>query len=205
MGIFNERIRRLREEKGISQKMAAEELGITPQSLSYYEKGREANYDLLKKIAKYYGVSVDYLVGTIDTRMALDNDMQDRTGVLVETIDQLEKLKANDISDVSDFMNKYMSEEYIDDFVKLCIDIKAYDTSKMFRAEFCEIHLKNTIDELNNSIDRLCGKMADADRAELNLIKENIKLWYENSNLIQKTDEVEKLYKIITSFKELVK
>lgn len=63
MSKFNERLKKLREESGITQNALAEKLGITPQSLSYYFNGREPNYDLLIKIADYFHVSVDYLLG----------------------------------------------------------------------------------------------------------------------------------------------
>ena len=52
----------LRKEKGISQKQAAAEFGISQALLSHYEKGiRECGLDFLVKCAKFYGVSCDYL------------------------------------------------------------------------------------------------------------------------------------------------
>lgn len=54
----------LRKEKGISQKQAAAELGVSQALLSHYEKGiRECGLDFLVKVSKYYGVSTDYLLG----------------------------------------------------------------------------------------------------------------------------------------------
>lgn len=54
----------LRKEKGLSQKQAAAELGISQALLSHYEKGiRECGLDFLVRVAKYYDVSCDYLVG----------------------------------------------------------------------------------------------------------------------------------------------
>lgn len=54
----------LRKERGISQKFAASELGISQALLSHYEKGiRECGLDFLVRIADYYGVSCDYLLG----------------------------------------------------------------------------------------------------------------------------------------------
>ncbi len=54
----------LRKEKGISQKEVASRLGISQALLSHYEKGiRECGLDFLVSCAKFYGVSVDYMLG----------------------------------------------------------------------------------------------------------------------------------------------
>lgn len=59
----------LRKEKGMSQKQAAAELGISQALLSHYEKGiRECGLDFLIRVAKYYDVSCDYLVGLTSNR-----------------------------------------------------------------------------------------------------------------------------------------
>ena len=59
----------LRKEKKISQKQAAEELEISQALLSHYEKGiRECGLEFLVKIAAYYGVSCDYLLGKTSVR-----------------------------------------------------------------------------------------------------------------------------------------
>lgn len=54
----------LREERGLSQKKVANDLGISQPLLSHYEKGiRECGLDFVVKIADYYDVSCDYLLG----------------------------------------------------------------------------------------------------------------------------------------------
>lgn len=61
---FNRIIKLLRKERGITQKQAAEDLGISQALLSHYEKGiRECGLDFVVKVADYYGVSCDYLLG----------------------------------------------------------------------------------------------------------------------------------------------
>ena len=53
-----------RKERKISQKQAASDLGISQALLSHYEKGiRECGLGFLVKIADYYNVSCDYLLG----------------------------------------------------------------------------------------------------------------------------------------------
>ena len=54
----------LRKERHISQKEAAAELGISQALLSHYEKGiRECGLEFVVKVANYYSVSCDYLLG----------------------------------------------------------------------------------------------------------------------------------------------
>ncbi|MHC1696004.1 MAG: helix-turn-helix domain-containing protein [Eubacteriales bacterium] len=72
MSAFHVRLKNLREESGIPQFKIAEELGIAPQVFSNYINGREPNYDILIKIANYFNVSTDYLLG-IDKYKNTDN------------------------------------------------------------------------------------------------------------------------------------
>ncbi len=59
----------LRKEKKLSQKQAAEELGISQALLSHYEKGiRECSLDFVVKVAEYYRVSCDFLLGRTPER-----------------------------------------------------------------------------------------------------------------------------------------
>lgn len=58
------RIRDLRRKKGISQLRLATDLNTTQNTISRYETGeREPGIEELIKIADYFGVSVDYLIG----------------------------------------------------------------------------------------------------------------------------------------------
>ncbi len=61
---FSKRLIYLRDKKGITQQELADNLNITRQSLSLYEKAeRTINIELLAKIADFFNVSTDYLLG----------------------------------------------------------------------------------------------------------------------------------------------
>ena len=61
---FNRIITLLRKERGITQKQAAQDLGISQAQLSHYEKGiRECGLEFVVQVADYYNVSCDYLLG----------------------------------------------------------------------------------------------------------------------------------------------
>ena len=54
----------LRQEKGISQRAAAKDLGISQALLSHYENGvREPGLAFVTKACNYYNVSADFLLG----------------------------------------------------------------------------------------------------------------------------------------------
>lgn len=59
----------LRKERGLSQKEAAAQLGVSQALLSHYEKGiRECGHSFLIKVADFYGVTCDYLLGRTTSR-----------------------------------------------------------------------------------------------------------------------------------------
>ncbi len=61
---FSRIITLLRKERGISQKQVSSDLKISQALLSHYEKGiRECGLDFVVKVADYYNVSCDYLLG----------------------------------------------------------------------------------------------------------------------------------------------
>jgi len=58
------RLKALRENRKLTQKDLSEIFGVTPKAISFYELGeRQPPYNLLIKLAKYFDVSVDYLLG----------------------------------------------------------------------------------------------------------------------------------------------
>lgn len=61
---FAHTITLLRKEKKLTQKEAAQSLGISQALLSHYEKGiRECSLSFVVKAAEFYDVSCDYLLG----------------------------------------------------------------------------------------------------------------------------------------------
>ena len=58
------RIRELREDRDLTQTALADYLGVRQTTYSKYELGRiEVPVEVLIKLAEYYQVSLDYLVG----------------------------------------------------------------------------------------------------------------------------------------------
>lgn len=61
------KLKTLRKEKNLSQKQLAQALDTTNSSICDWECGRtEPDIEMLIKISKYFGVTVDYLLGLED-------------------------------------------------------------------------------------------------------------------------------------------
>ena len=70
---YYQRLRDIREDSDKKQAEIAAVLGITTQQYQLYESGkREIKAHHLISLAKYYNISVDYLLGLIDTPDRLD-------------------------------------------------------------------------------------------------------------------------------------
>lgn len=67
MKIFGERVKILREEKGITQKQLADAIGYGKSTISFWENDlKDASCEAIAKIAKYFKVPSDYLLGLDD-------------------------------------------------------------------------------------------------------------------------------------------
>ena len=62
--MLNENLKKLRLENGYTMEDIAKELNLSIAAISLYEKGkREPNQETLIKIADFYGITVDDLLG----------------------------------------------------------------------------------------------------------------------------------------------
>ncbi len=130
----------LRKEAGISQKKAAEALGVSQALLSHYEKGiRECGLLFLVRAADFYGVSVDYLLGRSlekNGSAILLNEVPDEDaagqgnrgpGSLLPVLNK--KLICNSVTVVEDLLGSIGDKELINR-VSMYLQISVY---QMFR------------------------------------------------------------------------
>ena len=93
------RIRQLREKRGLMQVRLATDLGITQQMLSKYERDVTLiKVDVLKKMAKYFNVTTDYLLGISDVKRDLTGQIR-MNETLDEYYDLIEVYKGMDAYD----------------------------------------------------------------------------------------------------------
>lgn len=84
--MFKKRLVKLRTDKGLSQYDLARELGLSRGQISNYELGtRHPDYETLAKIAAYFEVSTDYLLGNDTAHQHINDD------VALEYLDELHK------------------------------------------------------------------------------------------------------------------
>lgn len=61
---LGEKIKTLREKKGLYQKDSAEELGVSTSTIGKYETDkRKPDYEVINRIADFFGVTTDWLLG----------------------------------------------------------------------------------------------------------------------------------------------
>lgn len=102
-----ETLKLLRKEKKLTQAKVSSDLDISRAAYNAYELGtRQPDPDMLKKMACYYGVSTDFLLGLTSTRTAqpefnIPDDLKD---IPVAFHEGLDGLSQEDIDDVRDFI-----------------------------------------------------------------------------------------------------
>jgi transcriptional regulator with XRE-family HTH domain len=72
---FGKRLAALRKEAGLTQKQLCAFLKMDDSAISSYEIGKSMpDYELLIEIAKYFNVSIDYLLGQTNEKVPLDRE-----------------------------------------------------------------------------------------------------------------------------------
>ena len=90
---FGNKLKELRKTKGESQKEAANGLELKQSTLSSYEVGdREPPITTLNGLAKYYGVTVDYLTGNSEHKTALHQELLNGNMINKMIIDKIVQL-----------------------------------------------------------------------------------------------------------------
>lgn len=84
------RLREIREHSEKTQTEVAKYLGVTRQAYNNYELGnRQLNPDMLDKLADYFNVTTDYLLGREDKTTLTTKDKKEITEILESTRQQL--------------------------------------------------------------------------------------------------------------------
>lgn len=126
MSLFSDNIRSLRIKHQVSQEKLAEKLSITRGRYVKYEDGTsEAPYDILKRIAQYYQLSIDLLLSVdvrkieVDQLLKLENNRMilpiqvDNSGEnVIEVVSQ--KVKAG-------YLTGYADPEYIEQLQQISL------------------------------------------------------------------------------------
>jgi len=114
---FNEILRQLRTEKNLSQKDVADAIGVDRTTYTKYETGKsQPDFVTIQKLAEFYSVSVDYLLGRTDIR----------NPYIPEEYTQKHKVTKRDLMQYEDFIEQagifFMNDEVAEE-----------DKEKLFR------------------------------------------------------------------------
>ncbi len=91
MSTFAMRVKEQRTKKGFSQAQMAEEIGLTKQTVSLWERGvRRPDFETMVYLADYFNVSVAYLIGQSDDATVSNED--EALWVDGETVMEIEAL-----------------------------------------------------------------------------------------------------------------
>lgn len=89
MQIISERLKKLRENLGVSQAKLAQEIGVTQASVNRYETGKVfPTAETLLKYADRFDVSLDYIFGRTENPQGINYKYQPK---IIETDDKMEK------------------------------------------------------------------------------------------------------------------
>lgn len=106
---FGNTLKYLRNNRGLSQRELAKVLNVAPSTLAMYELDkREPDYEILKKIADFFEVSTDYLLGRSDVPNPLGKAAEESPNYDLEDLPEEAK------KTLEDFIN-YIHTKYRQD------------------------------------------------------------------------------------------
>lgn len=98
--MFAQKLKKLRKNHGLTQVQLAKELNIGTSTIGMYESNiRKPSYKVLKNIADFFCVTVDYLIEDDDKLYQIDD-------TLIHTI---KKLSPQELEQVRNFVNFIVS------------------------------------------------------------------------------------------------
>lgn len=147
--MLKDKLRILREQHELSQAKLAEVLGVSPAAYSTYEMGtRDVSSDKVVKLAKYYGVTTDYLYDIEKTE---------------EEFNSFERTMIKKYRTLDEY-GKRMVDSALEIEYERCMDYG--DSIKVYRAAQSDNHHEDEITEM--SVERL-QKLKDAPKSNKNL------------------------------------
>ena len=71
---LSEKMKKLRKERKITQEQLAKDIGVERSSIGKYETGTQPSTDIITRLADYFNVSVDYLLGRDEIKKSAEGD-----------------------------------------------------------------------------------------------------------------------------------
>lgn len=125
--LIGDKIKELREKKGLTQKELAEEIGVAQSTVAMIESGKnKGSIETLSKIANYFNVSIDYLTTTEEklsfamdslkkihklTKEGVYNEQKENKIETLAAHFEGEEFTDEDIEDIKKFINFILSKK----------------------------------------------------------------------------------------------
>jgi transcriptional regulator with XRE-family HTH domain len=120
--MFGERLYMLRMEKNLTMKKAGAAIGVTDGAWNKYEKNKsQPSFEILLKIADFFDVSVDYLLGRTNVRDKSASESASKQQAFMKEFDNVAMTDPNKLMLLNDALI-----ECIDNYKKGRIDEKAF-------------------------------------------------------------------------------
>ncbi len=132
---FPDKLRILRKNKGLNQSQLADKIGIARTTVSNYEQGvRFPKQNTLIKIAEFFEVSVDYLLG---------NEKDEEAKIILNVLNLEDKICFEEINNI--FLDYLLKDKFLSAY-KL---IRTLTLKDIFIADIFEKIIKSTFLDLN--------------------------------------------------------
>ena len=116
--MIGDKIKLLREAKGLTQQQITQDpaFGIKQGTLSAYERNaREPNIETIRRIAEYFGVTSDYLIGISEHQTAEYDAVGKVIPLSDDAIDALRGYDAAVLSTISSVLSASAATEFFED------------------------------------------------------------------------------------------
>lgn len=116
MSSFGEKLKKLRKEKGWSQDILAQKIGIHGRHVGKYEIGKAMpNAETVVKISKVFDVSIDYLLMD-DSNTTQGTEIRDKT--LLKEFEAVDNMNEKDKEVIKSLIDAYIKKHQIENVLR---------------------------------------------------------------------------------------
>lgn len=170
MDSFDAILKKLRKDRNATQKEVSQAIGADQQTLRRYESGeRKPDTEMLLRIAKYYNVSADYLLG-LSENSTVEPDMKAAvkcTGLSEKSIEKLKGITHFEFdnsvnTENANIIDMFIQSNYFENLISLLLTL--YNCS----AEGGDIESSKNIEEYTNiGCSNIACKLARSDLKDI--------------------------------------
>ena len=124
--MFGRRIKKMRNEKGLTQEQLAHKFNLSKETFCHYEKERrKPPIDIISDLADFFDTSIDYMMGRTDKRYGINKDE-----VSPEMLKMIRELKIKDIEVLNYVKNQGFTAEEIKRYIDALKELRLPSTKK---------------------------------------------------------------------------